>query len=75
MGASRWRSLEQVGIAFGNVFFVGDAFLTPDILDKHRIPFYSDVEVGLMTLTKLKTHVGAFKHVVAGHGEIYTLAE
>lgn len=25
-----------------------------------------------MTLNKLKTHVGTFKHVVAGHGEIYT---
>ena len=37
------HSLEQVGIAFGDTLFVGDAFLTPDILDKHRIPFYTDI--------------------------------
>ena len=42
------------------------AFLTPDILDKHRIPFYTDIEVGLMTLNKLKVQIGAFKHIVVG---------
>ena len=69
------HSVEQVGVAFGNTFFVGDAFLTPEILDKHRIPFYSDVHTGLMTLTTLKTQILPFKHIVAGHGEIYTSIE
>ena len=69
------HSLEQVGVAFGATLFAGDAFLTPDILDKHRIPFYSDVEVGLTTLTALKTRTDSFKHIVAGHGEIYSTAE
>jgi glyoxylase-like metal-dependent hydrolase (beta-lactamase superfamily II) len=69
------HSLEQVGVAFGETIFVGDAFLTPDILDKHRIPFYSDVETGLSTLTALKTHILPFKHIVAGHGELYTSTE
>ncbi len=69
------HSLEQVGVAFGETLFVGDAFLTPDILDKHRIPFYSDVQVGLTTLTTLKAQTVSFKHIVAGHGEIYTAAE
>src|SRR5216683_2401989 len=50
-------------------------FLLPEILDKHRIPFYSDVQAGLTTLTTLKTQIAAFKHIVAGHGEIYTSAE
>ena len=36
-------------------------------LNKHRIPFYSDVEVGPLTLNKLKTQASAFKHIVAGH--------
>jgi glyoxylase-like metal-dependent hydrolase (beta-lactamase superfamily II) len=69
------HSTEQVGVAFGDTFFVGDAFLTPDILDKHRIPFYTDVEAGLLTLSRLKTRIGAFKQIVAGHGEMYTSVE
>jgi glyoxylase-like metal-dependent hydrolase (beta-lactamase superfamily II) len=69
------HSIEQVGIAFGDTLFVGDAFLTPDILDKHRIPFYTDIQTGLITLTALKTQTTAFKHIVAGHGEVYTSAE
>ena len=33
---------------------MGDAFLTPEILDKHRIPFYTDIQAGLKTLGFLK---------------------
>lgn len=69
------HSTEQVGVAFGDTLFVGDAFLTPDILDKHRIPFYTDIQAGLDTLTSLKTRVEPFNHIVAGHGEIYTSVE
>src|SRR3989440_6460043 len=69
------HSIEQVGVAFGDTLFVGDAFLTPEILDKHRIPFYTDVQAGLTTLTTLKTRMASFKHIVAGHGELYTSAE
>lgn len=69
------HSTEQVGAAFGETLFVGDAFLTPEILDKHRIPFYTDVQAGLTTLTSLKTQIGEFKQIVAGHGEIYVSSE
>jgi glyoxylase-like metal-dependent hydrolase (beta-lactamase superfamily II) len=69
------HSTEQVGVAFGDTLFVGDAFLTPEILDKHRIPFYTDIQAGLSTLATLKTRTLAFKHIVAGHGELYTSAE
>jgi len=69
------HSIEQVGVAYGETLFVGDAFLTPAILDKHHIPFYADVQTGLMTLAMLKTRTGSFKHIVAGHGELYTGAE
>jgi glyoxylase-like metal-dependent hydrolase (beta-lactamase superfamily II) len=51
------HSTEQVGIVYGNTLFVGDAFLTPEILDKHRIPFYTDIQEGLKTLSFLKTFV------------------
>ncbi len=69
------HSTEQIGMAFGKTLFVGDAFLTPEILDKHRIPFYTDIQAGLTTLASLKTQTTSFEHVVAGHGEIYTSAE
>lgn len=51
------HSTEQVGVAYGNTLFAGDAFLTPEILDKHRIPFYTDIQAGLTTLHWLKTVV------------------
>jgi glyoxylase-like metal-dependent hydrolase (beta-lactamase superfamily II) len=51
------HSTEQVGIVYGNILFVGDAFLTPEILDKHRIPFYTDIQEGLKSLSYLKTFV------------------
>ena len=51
------HSSEQVGVVYGNILFVGDAFLTPEILDKHRIPFYTDIQEGLKTLSYLKTFV------------------
>jgi len=69
------HSTEQVGVAFGKTLFVGDAFLTPEILDKHRIPFYTDIQAGLTTLSGLKTQTASFQHIVAGHGEIYTSTE
>lgn len=49
------HSSEQIGVAFRNTLFVGDAFLTPEILDKHHIPFYTDIQAGLQTLSFLKT--------------------
>ena len=48
------HSTEQVGVAFKDTLFVGDAFLTPEILDKHHIPFYTDIQAGLNTLGFLK---------------------
>jgi glyoxylase-like metal-dependent hydrolase (beta-lactamase superfamily II) len=51
------HSTEQVGVAYANTLFAGDAFLTPEILDKHRIPFYTDIQAGLTTLSLLKTLV------------------
>src|SRR5215472_12171044 len=45
------HSTEQVGVIFGDTLFAGDTFLTPDILDKHHIPFYTDVQAGLETLS------------------------
>lgn len=51
------HSPEQIGVAYNDILFVGDAFLTPEILDKHHIPFYSDIQAGLQTLDFLKALV------------------
>jgi glyoxylase-like metal-dependent hydrolase (beta-lactamase superfamily II) len=48
------HSTEQVGVAIKDALFVGDAFFTPKILDKHHIPFYTDIQAGLKTLGFLK---------------------
>lgn len=93
------HSLDQIGLAYGETLFTGDAFLTPEILDKHGIPFYTDVQMGLTSLTQLLTLLDTdagsategdetplkagvpkgtgqtFKHIVAGHGEIYSSAQ
>src|SRR5215471_7038920 len=53
------HSPEQIGVAYNDILFVGDAFLTPEILDKHHIPFYSNIQAGLQTLDFLKTLVQA----------------
>lgn len=92
------HSIEQVGLIYGETLFTGDAFLVPDILDKHGIPFYTDIQTGLISLDQLVARLDssapsapavselknidvtkvanrAFKHIVAGHGEIYTSSE
>jgi glyoxylase-like metal-dependent hydrolase (beta-lactamase superfamily II) len=51
------HSTEQVGVAYKDTLLVGDAFLTPEILDKHHIPFYTDIQAGLKTLDFLKSLV------------------
>ncbi len=64
------HSTEQVGVAYTNILFVGDAFLTPEILDKHRIPFYTDLQAGLRTLSLLKTFVNDTAALTQTSGEI-----
>ncbi|HEY6287744.1 MAG TPA: MBL fold metallo-hydrolase [Ktedonobacteraceae bacterium] len=64
------HSTEQVGVAYSNTLFVGDAFLTPEILDKHRIPFYTDIQAGLKTLGFLKALV---KNTDASSADALTL--
>ena len=64
------HSAEQIGVAFQDILFVGDAFLTPEILDKHHIPFYTDIQAGLTTLNYLKSllsnhHISQLKSLKA----------
>jgi glyoxylase-like metal-dependent hydrolase (beta-lactamase superfamily II) len=59
----------QVMIAGGGVCFVADACFAPEILRKHGIPFYVDVDQAADTLNALPTLDGKFACFVPGHGE------
>ncbi|MCC7352775.1 MAG: MBL fold metallo-hydrolase [Anaerolineae bacterium] len=59
----------QMMIAGGGVCFVADACFAPEILRKHGIPFYVDVEQTTETLNKLSTLDGKYSFFVPGHGE------
>ena len=58
----------QVMIAGGGVCFVADACFAPEILHKHGIPFYVDVEQAAATLEALPALDGKYAHFVPGHG-------
>ncbi|AOT68402.1 MBL fold metallo-hydrolase [Geosporobacter ferrireducens] len=44
----------QMGIAFENVLFCADAFVSSEVLDKHKIPFNVDIVKHRKTLNYLK---------------------
>ena len=58
----------QVMMAGGGVCFVADAVFAPDILHKHGIPFYVDVDQTLATLAALAALDGVYAAFVPGHG-------
>jgi len=59
----------QVMVAGGGVCFVADACFAPEILHKHGIPFYVDVDQTADTLHALLTLNGEYACFVPGHGE------
>ncbi len=65
---ARGHAAEQVMVAGGGVCFVADAVFAPDILRKHGIPFYVDVEQTAATLAGLSALDGRYAAFVPGHG-------
>jgi len=59
---------EQIMIAGGDVCFVADACFAPDILHKHGIPFYVDIDQTLTTLKTLDGLDGSYATFMPGHG-------
>jgi glyoxylase-like metal-dependent hydrolase (beta-lactamase superfamily II) len=59
----------QMMIAAGGACFVADACFAPEILEKHGIPFYSDVVRAADTLDELARLDGSYAVFVPGHGE------
>ncbi len=58
----------QVMIAGGGVCFVADAVFAPEVLHKHGIPFYVDVDQTLASLASLAALDGRYAWFVPGHG-------
>jgi glyoxylase-like metal-dependent hydrolase (beta-lactamase superfamily II) len=59
----------QVGVAVGEVLFCGDAFFPMEALEKHKIPFYFDLDQGLATLERLPGL--PYTTFAPGHGPAY----
>jgi glyoxylase-like metal-dependent hydrolase (beta-lactamase superfamily II) len=58
----------QVMVAGGGVCFVADAIFAPEVLYKHGIPFYVDIDQTLATLDALGALAGIYAAFVPGHG-------
>jgi glyoxylase-like metal-dependent hydrolase (beta-lactamase superfamily II) len=58
----------QMMVAGGGACFVADACFAPEILHKHGIPFYVDIDQTLASLGTLAALDGAYAAFVAGHG-------
>jgi glyoxylase-like metal-dependent hydrolase (beta-lactamase superfamily II) len=62
----------QVMVAGGGVCFVADAVFAPEVLHKHGIPFYVDVDQTAATLAALPNLDGQYAAFVPGHGPAVT---
>jgi glyoxylase-like metal-dependent hydrolase (beta-lactamase superfamily II) len=59
----------QVGVAVGDVLFCADAVFPEETLEKHKIPFFYDMDEGLATLERLPNL--PYAHFAPGHGPAY----
>jgi glyoxylase-like metal-dependent hydrolase (beta-lactamase superfamily II) len=62
------HSPNQMMIAGGGVCFVADACFAPEVLHKHGIPFYVDIDQTLASLAALAALDGVYATFVPGHG-------
>jgi len=62
------HSPNQMMIAGGGVCFVADACFAPEVLHKHGIPFYVDIDQTLASLAALAALDGVYAAFVPGHG-------
>jgi glyoxylase-like metal-dependent hydrolase (beta-lactamase superfamily II) len=62
------HSPNQVMIAGGGACFVADACFAPEVLRKHGIPFYVDIDRTLASLAALAALDGAYAAFIPGHG-------
>ena len=59
----------QVGVAVGDTLFCGDALFPAEALEKHKVPFFFDLDEGLATLERLPDL--PYARFAPGHGPAY----
>ncbi len=69
---ARGHAPDQMMVAGGGVCFVADACFAPEVLNKHGIPFYVDVDQTAATLAALPSLDGHYATFVPGHGPAVT---
>ena len=52
------HALNQLGIVFDDVCFCADSIFAIEVLEKHKVPFFIDIENHLERLSKVKTFDG-----------------
>jgi glyoxylase-like metal-dependent hydrolase (beta-lactamase superfamily II) len=62
------HSPNQMMIAGGGACFVADACFAPEVLHKHGIPFYVDIDQTLASLAALAALDDAYAAFIPGHG-------
>ncbi len=61
------HSLKQIGLSCEGVLFTADAYFTPDLIDKHGIPYYTDINSSLETFNFLLE--SNYDYYIPGHGK------
>jgi len=64
------HSPSQIGVRTADALFVGDTFFVPDILEKHKIPFYVNIDAAITSMEWVKRHPA--RTVITGHGTLMT---
>jgi glyoxylase-like metal-dependent hydrolase (beta-lactamase superfamily II) len=65
---ARGHAPDQMMVAGGGVCFAADAVFAPEVLGKHGIPFYVDVDLAAETFAALPALDGRYAAFVPGHG-------
>ncbi|MFZ5945949.1 MAG: MBL fold metallo-hydrolase [Bacillota bacterium] len=61
------HTMGQVGVCFENIIYLADAAFSLEVLKKHGIPYFVDIDQQLKTLDYLETF--ACTHYLPAHGE------
>ncbi|MBN2330243.1 MAG: MBL fold metallo-hydrolase [Candidatus Aenigmarchaeota archaeon] len=61
------HSPRQMGVAYNDVLFCADSVFPEEVLRKHKIPFFTDIEKQLDTLGKLRET--SYKIYIPSHGD------
>ncbi|HOA41509.1 MAG TPA: MBL fold metallo-hydrolase [Halanaerobiales bacterium] len=64
------HSIDQIGVGIGDILFCGDAFFSPYVLERYKLPFLVDLDRFLASLEYLKK--SNYRVFIPAHGEATT---